>query len=86
MVQIYQSAGPSSWPKIIARTYYYVRSICTYEKHQQAKQMNRIYPTSIRPEIEHQITCTMEALEEDLAMYSKGPGHPMIDRIGMSLK
>ena len=34
MVQIYQSAGPSSWPKIIERTYYYVA--CTYEKHQQA--------------------------------------------------
>ena len=33
MVQIYQSAGPSSWPKIIASTYY-VRT--TYEKHQQS--------------------------------------------------
>ena len=41
-------------------------------------------PASIRPEIEHQIT--MEDLGEDLAMHSKGSGHPVIDRIGKSLK
>ena len=38
----------------------------------------------MRPVIEHQIT--MEDLGEDLAMHSKGSGHPVIDRIGKSLK
>jgi len=43
-------------------------------------------PASIRPEIE-KAQITMEDLEEDLAsFYSKGKGHPMIDRIGKSLK
>ena len=42
-------------------------------------------PASIRPEIER-TQITMEDLEEDLASYSKGKGHPMIDQIGKSLR
>ena len=42
-------------------------------------------PASIRPEIERAMI-TMEDLEEDLASYSKGKGHPMIDQIGKSLR
>mmetsp|Transcript_1045 Transcript_1045/g.2911 ORF Transcript_1045/g.2911 Transcript_1045/m.2911 type:complete len:382 (-) Transcript_1045:1446-2591(-) len=42
-------------------------------------------PASIRPEV-GAAQITMEDLEEDLSSYSKGKGHPMIDRIGKSLK
>jgi ectoine hydroxylase-related dioxygenase (phytanoyl-CoA dioxygenase family) len=42
-------------------------------------------PASIRPEV-GAAQLTMEDLEQDLASYSKGKGHPMIDQIGKSLK
>uniref|UniRef100_A0A7S4JJ73 Uncharacterized protein n=1 Tax=Odontella aurita TaxID=265563 RepID=A0A7S4JJ73_9STRA len=42
-------------------------------------------PASIRPEI-GLAKITMEDLEDDLALYSKGKGHPTIDRIGASLR
>ena len=42
-------------------------------------------PASIRPEIGG-AQVTMEDLEDDLASYSKGKGHPLIDRIGESLR
>jgi len=42
-------------------------------------------PASIRPEV-GATQITMEDLEKDLASYSKGKGHPMIDQIGKSLR
>ena len=42
-------------------------------------------PASIRPEIGG-AQLTMEDLEDDLASYSKGKGHPLIDRVGESLR